>query len=336
MKRFEGFLFGANLGGWLSQNDDDSKEHFETFITEKDIERIAKAGFDHVRVPVDYVVIEAEDGSVLEDGYNYIANCIGWCRKNGLNMVLDLHKCYGYSFDPLEKEASKEKFFYDEALQQRFYKTWENISSRFADDADMLAFELLNEVVSPNVVNEWNEIAKKCSLIIRKHAPNAYIIIGGVCYNSVTSVPLLGKPIDDKIVYNFHCYEPFIFTHQRAYWVDNMPKDFEVEYPGSLEEYREKSKDLSPALADAINRGEITEIGPSYYENIFVPAVETAKKENVCLYCGEYGVIDLADTESAKRWFKDIHSVFDKYQIGHAVWNYKEKDFGDTVQKCFF
>ncbi|WP_026516782.1 glycoside hydrolase family 5 protein [Butyrivibrio sp. MC2021] len=336
MKRFDGFMFGANLGGWLSQYDDDSKEHFDTFITEEDIEKIKKAGFDHVRVPVDYVIIETEDGAPIDEGYEYIANCIKWCRNNGLNMVLDLHKCYGYSFDPLDTGASKEKFFYDKDLQERFYKTWETIAERFSGDADMLAFELLNEVVSPKVVEEWNEISRKCSLAIRKYAPVSYIIIGGVCYNSVTSVPLLGKPIDDKIVYNFHCYEPFIFTHQRAFWVENMPKDLVVEYPGSLDEYRDKSRELSPDLADAINRGEITEIGPSYFERIFVPAVETAERENVNLYCGEYGVIELADTESAKRWFKDIHSVFDKYHIGHAVWNYKEKDFGDTVQKCFF
>jgi aryl-phospho-beta-D-glucosidase BglC (GH1 family) len=336
MRTFEGYMFGANLGGWLSQNDDDSREHFETFITKKDIERIKNAGFDHVRVPVDYVVIEDEEGNPIEEGYGYINNCISWCREYGLNMVLDLHKCYGYSFDPLEKEVSKEKFFYDKDLQERFYRTWDTISKRLAKDADMLAFELLNEVVSHKVVDEWNEISKKAALAIRKNAPDSYIILGGVCYNSVTSVPLLAKPIDDKIVFNFHCYEPFIFTHQRAYWVDNMPKDFVVSYPGSLEEYREKSKELSPDLADAINRGEITEIGPSYYDRIFVPAVETAKRENVCLYCGEYGVIDLADPESAKRWFADIHSVFEKYGIGHAVWNYKEKDFGETVNKCFF
>ena len=37
MKRFEGFMFGANLGGWLSQYDEDTREHFDSFITESDI-----------------------------------------------------------------------------------------------------------------------------------------------------------------------------------------------------------------------------------------------------------------------------------------------------------
>ena len=46
------------------------------------------------------------------------------------------------------------------------------------------------------------------------------------------------------------------------------------------------------------------------------------------MYCGEYGVIDLADSESKLNWARDICSVFDRHGIGRAYWNYKEKDFG--------
>ena len=72
----------------------------------------------------------------------------------------------------------------------------------------------------------------------------------------------------------------------------------------------------------------IREIGPGFFEDIFAPALEKAEKDDVPLYCGEYGVIDLAAGEDKLRWLKDIHSVFRKYGIGHALWNYKEKDFG--------
>ena len=41
MKRFEGFEHGVNLGGWLSQCVSYEKEHFDTFILEEDIKRIA-------------------------------------------------------------------------------------------------------------------------------------------------------------------------------------------------------------------------------------------------------------------------------------------------------
>ena len=35
-----------------------------------------------------------------------------------------------------------------------------------------------------------------------------------------------------------------------------------------------------------------------------------------------------AAKEDKLRWLKDIHEAFAKYNIGHALWNYKEKDFG--------
>ena len=40
------------------------------------------------------------------------------------------------------------------------------------------------------------------------------------------------------------------------------------------------------------------------------------------------GSFVLADGESKLRWLQDIHTVFRKFGIGHALWNYKEKDFG--------
>ena len=46
-------------------------------------------------------------------------------------------------------------------------------------------------------------------------------------------------------------------------------------------------------------------------------------------------MIDLADREDKGRWLKDIGAVFDKYGIGRALWNYKEKDFGFKENETF-
>lgn len=328
MKEFKGFLKGVNLGGWISQFEKYDKTHFETFITKKDIDEIKTLGFDHVRVPVDYNVLETEAGEVIEEGFSYLENCRQWCEDAGLNMVIDLHECYGYSFDPLKKDMDRKKFFYDEALQERFLKLWEEIASRFASYPKQVAFEPLNEVVLQEVADAWNTVLKKYITRMRKIVPDAYIIAGGVCYNNVLSVPLLDIPVDDHIVYNFHCYEPMVFTHQGAYWVEDMPLDFRIGYPKTLKEYRDKSTELAKALAGAVFAEGISEIGEGFFEDIFRPAIEKAQKDDVALYCGEYGVIELAAGEDKIRWLRDIHAVFKKYRIGRALWNYKEKDFG--------
>ena len=78
MKKFEGFQKGVNLGGWISQFDRYDIEHFDTFITKKDIDYIASLGFDHVRVPVDYNVLEDEEGNKKDTGFKYLENCINY------------------------------------------------------------------------------------------------------------------------------------------------------------------------------------------------------------------------------------------------------------------
>lgn len=333
MKRFEGFLKGVNLGGWISQFAEYDEKHFETFITESDIKNIAQLGFDHVRVPVDYNVLEDEQGQIIPKGFSYLENCREWCEKYGLNMLIDLHECYGYSFDPLKKDMDRKKFFYDAELQKRFMNLWTEIANRFKAYPNQVAFEPLNEVVLFEVTDAWNEVLTNYIHMMRKIVPDSYLIIGGVFYNNVLSVPLLNVPLDDKIVYNFHCYEPLIFTHQGAYWQEQMPRDYRIGYPKTLSEYRAEHQRIYHDTDGAVFKEGIREIGEEFFEDIFAPAIAKAEKDNVALYCGEYGVIDLADNEDKIRWLEDIHSAFKKFGIGRALWNYKEKDFGFTDER---
>ena len=80
MKRWKGFEHGINLGGWLSQCDH-TKERYDTFIHEEDIEKIRSFGLDHIRVPVDYDLVE---DAKLPDGYDFdqaFSSLFTWCQK---------------------------------------------------------------------------------------------------------------------------------------------------------------------------------------------------------------------------------------------------------------
>lgn len=326
MRIAEGYQRGVNLGGWLSQGTLD-KEHLDTFIVESDIERIASWGADHVRLPLDYENVENEDGSVKEAGYVYIENCLEWCKKYNLNLVLDLHKTYGYIFD--DPQYSKD-FFVNKDMQKRFLKLWDYMAGRLAKYEDMIMFELLNEVVPFDVVDEWNELASEGIKVIRKHSTKAKILYGGVAYNAVTSIKKLNPPADENIVYNFHCYEPLLFTHQTAWWVKDMPLDFHISYPGDLDEYMKIGRTMRGVMHGALSDEglHLTTLGEPFFEELFRDAIEAAERLNVPLYCGEYGVIDQAPPADTVIWFKHINNVFKKYNIGRAVWTYKEKDFG--------
>ena len=293
-----GFQRGVNLGGWFSQCDY-SEERLNNFITEADFCQIAALGFDHVRIPIDYNVIQNPDGTMRPDGLGRIDAALALCDKYGLKAVLDLHKTPGYSFDAGEKEAG---FFESESYQERFYWIWETLAEWFGGMSDRVAFELLNEVTEARYLPAWKRISRECVRRIRFFAPDTIILLGSYNWNSARTVPELDAPYDDKMVYNFHFYEPHVFTHQGAYWMPEL-------------------QNTRMAYADC-------GASEQWFEDFLAPAVEKAGKENCELYCGEFGVIDVVPPEEAIKWFRDLHKVFERHGIAHAMWSWKQMDFG--------
>ncbi|WP_026652967.1 glycoside hydrolase family 5 protein [Butyrivibrio proteoclasticus] len=325
MRDFKGYMHGINLGGWLSQCNH-TKERYDTFIVEKDIEVIKSWGADHIRVPVDYDLVETQEGEYKEEGFGYIQKAIDWSRKNGLNMVLDLHKTFGYSFDSGENESG---FFDNEAYQERFYKLWEQFAQRFGKYEDTVAFELLNEVTKKEYCKTWNAISKKCIQRVRKYAPTIKILVGGYYNNSIEALKDLEAPYDDNVVYNFHCYEPLIFTHQGAHWIKEMDTSFRMPFDCTYGEYiKYNDEQLDHTTGDMAGFDPSKKIGIEYFEQYVEEAVRVANERDVALYCGEYGVINLASAEDSLKWYQAICKCFDKFGIGRAAWSYKEMDFG--------
>lgn len=325
MKKFTGYERGINLGGWLSQCEH-TIEHYESFITELDIKRIAQWGLDHIRLPIDYELVKSEDDRYLEDGFAYIDRCLEWCGKYNLNMILDLHKTAGFSFD-----EKADDFFKSSLLQEKFLSLWVEISKRYGKYSNRLSFELLNEVVDENVADTWNDIVRRTIPEIRRHAPLTKILLGGARNNSVLWVSKLDEPYDENIVYTFHFYEPLIYTHQSAYWVEKMPADYTIAYPNNFSTCVDQTEKYLPAEHRDIYelvRSKKADIG--FIKAAFADAIKTANERNTALYCGEYGVIDKASLDTTLNWFSDIHNVFEEYGIARAAWTYKGKDFGIT------
>lgn len=326
MRRWKGYERGVNIGGWLSQGVH-TREHYDSFIREEDIEQIHSWGADHVRVPVDYDLVETPDGERREEGFSYIQKVIDWCGMHHLNMILDLHKTAGYSFDVGEQETG---FFDKEEYQERFYGLWEEFTRRYAKYEDRLAFELLNEVTDQSFCEPWNRIADRCIQRIRRLAPTISILVGGYWNNSVAAVKDLGMPQDENIIYNFHCYEPLIFTHQGAGWVADMPQDFRYSFQHTVQELFDKTGELMPVWLEPIQPVTVrnTELGAGFFRELFAEAVRVAEERNVSLYCGEYGVIDLVDPRESLAWHQAIHQAFEECGIGRAVWTYRGMNFG--------
>ena len=329
MKELTGFVKGINFGGWLSQYSYD-RDHLDSYITEQDFKTVSAWGLDHVRIPVDYNVFEDAEGTPTDLGFEYLDKAAAWGEKYGVNIIIDLHKTYGYSYEVLYGESG---FFQSEKLQERFFKLWERIAARYGSKRDTVAFELLNEVNDKELSDTWNRIIRTAIERIRKLAPGNIILVGGYWNNSIDALHDLDLPYDDRVAYNFHCYDPFLFTHQAAYWVPQMNESFRISYPGDINEYRIKVKELD--LTHIQDYTDIPDSGfdASYFEGRFRNAVKLCEERGCALYCGEYGAIGLAAPEDILRWYKDINAAFVKFGIARGAWAYKKVDFGITEEK---
>ena len=166
-----------------------------------------------------------------------------------------------------------------------------------------MAFELLNEVTDADFLPAWKKIIPVCISRIRQFAPDTLILVGSYDNNAAMTVQYLDAPQDDRVIYNFHCYEPLLFTHQGAYWTPKIDPERRIAF-------------------------EDSETSEAYFEELFSTAIAKAEQFGTGLYCGEYGVIDRVPPKDAIAWFRTIHNVFERYGISRCAWNYKALDFG--------
>ena len=88
---------GGAVGEWtLCEKNSDAESilqsHWASWVTESDIQKIAGAGFNLVRIPVGYWAFEKYPGDVFIQGAaEYLDQAVGWAASAGLQIWIDLH-----------------------------------------------------------------------------------------------------------------------------------------------------------------------------------------------------------------------------------------------------
>lgn len=328
MNILQGYRTGINLGGWISQYKRYliHTGHLERFITLKDIQQIAEWGFDHVRLPFDFHILEEEDqpGVYREEGFGYIDRCLDWCGQCGLNMVLDFHLAPDQNIYP---PSIPNPLFRGALGAQRYHALWEKLALRYKNIGRRLIFDLLNEPIDLNSFL-WNQFYAQTVALLRKADPERGLIVGGIDYSSVFALRELALLDDPLVAYTFHFYEPFQFTHQHAAWCsDIMPYPQDLYFPGSFGDLR-RFLDEHPEFARRFGMFVWKENNEGLLDEQLSDAIHFKKITGKELYCGEYGVINLAPERDKSRYLEALVDKFNQYGIPHAFWNYKECDFG--------
>jgi endoglucanase len=274
---------------------------------------------------------DANPGAYHESGFAYLDRCLVWCQDNGLRVVFDLHKAPGYSFtNTLEVEmAGINTLFTELSMQQRLVSLWGALTRRYIGQAeDILAFELLNEIVLPES-SPWNRLAQQIINHIRAIDPHRLIIIGGNNYNAVDELIDIQVNPDPNLLYTFHFYEPVVVTHQKAPWVIEMDQfntttDYPGEAPGLAQFIRTQHPTHIPRFEKSFGR----RLDRQFLVDMFKPAEQFRQQKDEPLYCGEFGVIDRAPMQTRINWTRDFVDILNEHGVGYAYWSYKQMDFG--------
>lgn len=328
-KRFAGFEHGMGIGGWLTNYkrfnvlpdkwkltlSPGDYEHFETYITKDDVRNIASFGTDHIRLGFDQIVLEEKPYVYRERTFRLIDRFIAWCRQCRVNVVLNLHKAIGNYCDVPSPVALLD----DAELQNRFVAFWVAFERRYHDDGGVV-FELLNEVkdVDPKA---WNALAARTIREIRKLNPARKIVVGSTCWNSCSKLKDLQLFDDENVIYTFHFYDPFEFTHQRGvlqagplYYNRKMP------YPSGMERYRDYKRFVGGSDA-GYARFQRMDIGT--LRAWMQPAFDFVKAHpDKILWCGEFGTIRHCDIAFRENWMNDVILLLKEHGIPYCVWNY--------------
>lgn len=329
MKRINGLQKGMGIGGWLTNYKRfnvlpkeqrlkitiGDMEHFEGYITEKDIAYIASLGIDHVRLGFDQIVLEEAPYRYREKILDILSEFTLWCKKYNLRPILNMHKAVGNYCDILEEKGLMQ----DEELQNRFISLWLKLEERFSND-NTIVFELLNEVVNATG-DEWNNLAEKTINAIRKINKERLLIVGGTQWNNPPALDELKVYDDENIIYTFHCYAPHEFTHQQGvlqagplYYNRKMP------YPtDDIERYRDYHRlhGVENAYSD------ITRMDIEFLRRYMNPAKRFIENNpDKILWCGEFGTIRHCNIKYRENWMRDMITVLKEWDIPYCVWNY--------------
>lgn len=194
-----------------------SKHH-----TEADFKQVKALGFNSIRFAFNGQWYENDPDSFWE----WLDQNIHWAEKQGLLLILDLHVPIGsYWLAPNSPEASF-ALWEDQQLQQRNIALWEAIAKRYRDEPVIAGYDILNEPVTTDTSGkQWQRLAEQMIAAIRAIDKNHLIIVeklyGVNSQYGTKDVPSQFLVNDNNVLYDFHFYEPIIYTHQYASWIAN-------------------------------------------------------------------------------------------------------------------
>lgn len=194
----------------------------DSWMTDRDWDRIAALGFNVVRLPFIYNLIENENApyNLRPDAWQYLDQAIAKAAQRGIYVILDLHGAVGSQGNEAHSGCGGRNWYWNGGngqpasyYQDRTRWLWQQIAERYRDNNTVAAYGLLNEpwgTDANTLANNLYYLAQQ----VRAIDPNHIVILHG--HNS--GINAFGNPASrgfSNMAFEMHFY-PGIFG-----WRDN-------------------------------------------------------------------------------------------------------------------
>jgi endoglucanase len=306
------FTRGVNLTGWFQASG--SEQILFTRYTRTDFEQIKSLGCDVIRLPINlhYMTGGAPDYIIDPLFYHFLDEAVNWATELNMHLILDNH-----TFDVTTDTDPNVGFI--------LKKVWTQMAVHYNSSTDLIYYEILNE---PHGIADaqWNAIQQQVIDAIRMVDTTHYIVVGPANWNSYTNLDEMPVFTDSKLIYTFHFYDPFLFTHQGASWTDpsmeplsGVPFPFKADsmpsFPASLKNTWIESEFDNYSVTGTV----------AHVKVLIDQAVQFKISRNVRLFCGELGVF-MPNSSNYHRafWYETVRKYLEEKGISWTTWDYHD------------
>ncbi|HET9487582.1 MAG TPA: cellulase family glycosylhydrolase, partial [Chryseosolibacter sp.] len=304
------FSKGVNLTGWF-QAPNARQIQFSRF-SKNDFENIKSLGGDVVRLPINlHAMTSGQPDYILDTLFlKFLDQVVDWTEALQIHLILDNH-----TFDVASDT--------DPAVETPLVKVWTQMAFHFRERSAFLYYEVLNE---PHGIDDvvWNNIQQNVIDAIRTQDTTHFIVVGPANWNSYHHLKNLPVYSDDKLIYTFHFYDPFVFTHQGASWVSpSMVPLANVPFPyvaGSMPSTPLSLRGtwIENALQNYPNDGNASKV-----KQLIDLAAAFKNERGVPVYCGEFGVfIQNSPAKDRISWYALVGNYLKDKGIPWTIWDY--------------
>lgn len=300
---------GINIS-WLEQTWNNNILS-DTIIQQSDFILLKKLGFSTIRLPVAFTYF-ADKKIELTEVFKRVDKVLKLCKQYNFNLIIDYHSG-NLKNDNYLTETPK------------IIDTWQKVARQYINESpDRLFFDVYNEPVVADQV--WKDAAYNIVTGIRKIDTKRTLLVGASNYNDIYELSRFERLADDNIIYAFHFYEPFFFTHQGAEWVGNESATTGVPFPYNEEIFPR----LNPKTQNTWGEKRYYEYRNDGNEQSLLDKLSKyvkpwSDKYHVPVVCSEYGAYNkYADVESRSRYIKAMRKTLKTLNIPGLMWEYND------------